>query len=209
MPPPAPEECLVHARSGKYKGGTLVAEDVRELGAHLQRLAYPDGYRPELCARCLHAILHVHSYPVRLQLGDGGGAPVVRIVQYICAHAECGATWRILPLFLARHLWRTWRTVERVVASTPPPTARSAPTIPARTQRRWRQRLASSARQLIVLLAASGAVLLAAIAAAVGLDATRFELVVAHARAAVIAPGARLAALAAWVHRLELGIRLM
>lgn len=34
MTPPAPEECLVQARSGKYKGGTLVAEEVLDLVVH-------------------------------------------------------------------------------------------------------------------------------------------------------------------------------
>lgn len=38
MTPPAPEECLVRARSGKYKGGTLVAEEVIDLVVHERRL---------------------------------------------------------------------------------------------------------------------------------------------------------------------------
>ena len=209
MTPPAPEECLVQARSGKYKGGTLVAEEVLDLVVHERRLTFPDGYRPEACPRCLHAILHVHSYPQRLLLGDGGGVAAVRVVQYVCAHADCGATWRILPLFLARHLWRTWRTVGRVVEPAKTQGPRDAPTIPARTQRRWRERLASAARHLVVLFAASGGLLLTAIAVTVGLAATRTELVAAHAEATEVAPEARLAGIAAIVHRLSRGIRLM
>ena len=209
MAPPAPQECLVHGRTVKYKGGTLLAEDVREVEAHRRRVADPDGYRPEACARCQYAILHVHSYPSRQLFGDGGDVPVVRIVQYICAHSECGATWRILPLFLARHLWRTWRTVGRVVEPLVTPSPRDAPKVPERTRRRWQNRLSSAARQLLVLLATSGGVTFTAIATSVGLDATRGELVAAHARAAAVAPGARLATLAAVVHRLERGIRLM
>ena len=210
MTAPAPEACLVHARTAKYKGGTLIAEDVRDVPTHLRRLADPDGYRFEPCARCLHPVLHVHSYPERLLLADGGGgAPVVRIVVYICAHAACGATWRILPMFLARQLWRTWRTVGRVVEPVETPAPASAPTVPARTQRRWRARFASGARQLVVLLATCGGVVLTAIAVSIGLDATRAELVAAHARAASVAPEARLSTLAAIVHRLERGLRLV
>ena len=221
MVPPAAEECLVQGRVGKYKGGTLIAEEVGELGVHRERVADPDGYRPEVCARCLHGRLHIHSYPERRLLADGGGAPVVRIVQYICADSQCGATWRVVPLFLARHLWRTWRTVERVVRPVETPElaeatdsgrARDGPPVPGRTQRRWRGRFSSAARLLVVLLATSGSAVLAAIAVSTGLGATRGELVAAHAcaaSAATSAPGARLATLAALVHRLERGIRLM
>ena len=209
MAPPAAEACLVQSRTAKYKGGTLIAEDVRDVPTHLRRLADPDGYRQTACARCLHPVVHVHSYAERQLLADGGGVPVVRVVVYICAHAACGATWRVLPLFLARHLWRTWRTVARVVEPAETPAPARAPTVPARTQRRWRARFASAARQLVVLLATCGGVVLTAIAMRVGLDATRAALVVAHARAAAVAPEARLSALAAIVHRLERGLRLM
>ena len=138
--------------------------------------------------------------------------PVVRIVQYICASSDCGATWRILPRFLARHLWRVWVTVERVVEfgeRAGEAAATAAVLIPARTRRRWRARLAASARMLVVLLAASSSAVLEGLATRVGLDATRGELVVAHAELAGPAPGEQLSALAALVHRLERGIRLM
>jgi hypothetical protein len=208
LAPPAAEECLIQSRAAKYKGGTLIAEDVIDLGLHLRRVADPDSYRPDVCARCFCATLHVHSYPERHLLGEVG-APVVRIVQYICAHPDCRATWRILPRFLARHLWRAWGTVERTVAPEDAPPPRDAPAIPARTEHRWRARLASAARTLIVLLATSGSAMLAAIATSAGLDATRAELVDVHARAVDAAPTMRLAMLAALVHRLERGIRLM
>src|SRR4051812_43656196 len=45
-PPPEPEDCLTCSRASRYKGGTLVAEEVLDLAAHLQRIADPDGYRP-------------------------------------------------------------------------------------------------------------------------------------------------------------------
>ena len=133
--------------------------------------------------------------------------PVVRVAQYICAADECSATWRILPMFLARHLWRVWKTVERVTLPDEVPGA--APPVPERTQYRWRARLAATARVLVVLLAASGGFVLESIAAKVGLDASRAELVHAYMEQADVPCGARLAALAALTHRLERGIRLM
>lgn len=135
--------------------------------------------------------------------------PVVRVAQYQCAEAACGATWRILPMFLARHLWRVWKTVERVVlpGAAPPPSA--APPIPKRTRSRWRTRLAAAARVLVVLLAASGGQALESVAAQVGLDASRAELVQGYAEQIDVPRGARLAAVAAVTHQLERGIRLM
>ena len=134
---------------------------------------------------------------------------VVRIIQYVCAAAECGATWRILPMFLARHLWRAWKTVERVVMPAGMPPSAAAPPIPPRTEQRWRTRFAATARMLVVLLAASGGVALEALASSVSLDASRAELTAAHAEVTRAAPAARLAALAELVHRLERGLRLM
>ena len=87
--------------------------------------------------------------------------------------------------------------------------AATAVPIPARTRRRWRARLAASARVLVVLLAVSGGAVLEGLATRVGLDATRGDLVVVHAKLAGLALGERLSALAALVHRLERGIRLM
>ena len=208
LPPPDPEICLVTSRVSRFKGGTLIDDDVRDLETHERRVCDPDGYRPGRCPRCGHDVLHVHCYPERRPRGELGMPAVVRIIQYVCAAAECGATWRILPRFLARHLWRAWKTVERVVM--PADMARSAAApIPARTEQRWRARFAASARMLVVLLAASGGVALEAIASRAGLDASRAELTAAHADVTRVAPAARLAALAALVHRLERGMRLM
>lgn len=203
LPPPDPEICLVTPRVSRFKGGTLIDEDVRDLAAHERRVCDPDGYRPDRCPRCGHRVLHVHCYPDRHPRGEPGMPPAVRIVQYICTASECGATWRVLPMFLARHLWRAWRTVEHVLDGTP------APAVPAATQRRWRSRLASAARVLVVLLAASGGRALETVAARVGLDATRGELVWTHVEVAGVASGERLAAVAALAHRLSRGIRLM
>jgi hypothetical protein len=207
-PPPGPEDCLTRSRASSYKGGTLIAEDVRDLPTHQRRLAHPDGYRPDYCPRCGGRVLHVHDYPRRKPLGELGLPPEIPIVRHICADPACAATWRILPAFLARHLWRTWATIERTVTEQELPEV-PAVRIPEQTAQRWRARLASMAIQLVVLLATSGGVLLEAIAKRVGLDATRSELVDVHARLAEAPRGRRLADLAAVVHRLERGIRLM
>jgi hypothetical protein len=212
LPPPDPESCLITSRVSRHKGGTLLAEDVHDLGVHLRRVSDPDGYRPASCPRCAHGRLHVHCYRERHPRGEASLSPVIRIVQYICASSDCGATWRILPRFLARHLWRAWTTVERVAElDERAGAAAAAPAIPIppRTRRRWRARLAATARVLVVLLAVSGGTVLEGLATRVGLDATRRELVIAHADLADFAAGERLSALAALVHRLERGIRLM
>ena len=134
---------------------------------------------------------------------------VVRVAQYQCAEAMCGATWRILPMFLARHLWRVWKTVERVALSGEAPATTTAPTIPERTLCRWRSRLAAAARVLVVLFAASGGQALEAVATKVGLDASRAELVQGYAQRIEVPHGTRLAAVATMTHQLERGIRLM
>lgn len=209
LPPPEPENCLVTSRVSRFKGGTLIDEGVRDLDAHRRRVCDPDGYRPASCPSCGRRGLHVHCYPERRPRGDPSMPAVVTIVQYICASPDCGATWRILPMFLARHLWRTWATVERAVKPEDTPSPHDAPPIPAQTQRRWHARFAASARVLVVLLAASGGLALEALATKAGLDATRAELVDAHAAIEHVAPASRLSTLAALVHRLERGIRLM
>jgi hypothetical protein len=206
--PPEPEDCLTCSRASRYKGGTLIAEDVRDLPEHRRRLADPDGYRPRRCPRCEWIVLHVHDYPRRKPIGELGMPPEITIVRHICANPACGATWRVLPAFLPRHLWREWRTVERTVSTSSPPKPGAAP-VPEPTVRRWRARLASVARQLVVLLATSGGELLEAIAKRVGLESARSELVDVHAQVVVSPPGRRLADLAALVHRLLRGIRLM
>jgi hypothetical protein len=135
--------------------------------------------------------------------------PVVTVLQFRCAEAECGATWRILPLFLARHVWHAWRTVERVVRPSAALPKATAPPVPAETERRWRARLNSAARVLCVLLAASGGAVLSRVAMSVGLDATRGVLVDAFGQVVGGVAGERLSPLAGLIHRLERGLRLM
>ena len=83
---------------------------------------------------------------------------------------------------------------------------RSRP-VPERTRARWLGRLESSARQLVVLLGTTGTAAVKAVAEAVGLDATRRELVEAYSATCGISPATRFASLAALVDRLERGIR--
>lgn len=209
LPPPEPESCLVHSRASRFKGGTLIDEEVRDLESHERRVCDPDGYRPEACLRCGHTVLHVHSYRERRPRRAVGLPAVVRIVQFLCAREGCGAIWRVLPLFLARHLWWSWRAIERVVRSKGARELTDGAPIPAQTQRRWRARLASSARVLVALLAARGGDELRDLAADVGDSATRTALVDAYADRNCIAEGERLARVATLAHRLERGVRLM
>jgi ribulose kinase len=62
---------------------------------------------------------------------------------------------------------------------------------------------------LVVLFAASGGLVIESVAAQVGLDASRADLVHAYVEQTDVPGGARLAAVAAQTHRLERGIRLM
>src|SRR5262249_11446450 len=154
----------------------LIAECVRDLAAHARYLCDSDKYRPDACPRCGCFVLHVHDYPERRPRDDGEMPAVVTIVRYLCATPDCGATWRILPMFLARHLWRTWATVERAVKPEDTPSRADAPVTPEPTRRRWTARLAASARILLLLFAISGGPV-EALAASVDVDATRGAIV--------------------------------
>ena len=206
LPPPPAEICLETSRKSRYLGGTLIAEWVRTLAEHLQALANPDKCRPECCPRC-GSRLHVHSRPERHPKGDPSLPVVLPVLQFRCSALTCWATWRVLPFFLARHLWHAWKPVER--AALPEKIAGPAMPIAERTRQRWKARLGCSARTLVVLLAMGGSAALEAIAKEVGLLRTRGDLVAAFARAAAVAPSERLASVGALVHRLERGIRLM
>lgn len=227
LPPPQPESCLTTSRASRYKGGTIIAEDVWTPDEHARRMRSPDGYRPKECGRCGHDRLHVHDYLERRPLGLAMLA-ALRIVRFICANPSCKATWRILPAFLARHLWWVWRQVEGASTSpapTPPaepatvsvaapyaPLPSQAPPprpVPMRTRDRWLGRLKSSARQLVVLLATTGTTAVKAIAESVDLDATRLDLVEAYGDFCRVTSGTRFASLAALVERLERGLRLV
>lgn len=118
LPPPPAEGILDGSRASRYKGGTLIAEEVCDVHEHLLRLADPDTYRPSCCARCGHDKVHVHDRVQRHPRGDPSLPPAIEVLVYCCASQTCGATWRILPRFLARQLWYTWRAVESLVKPT-------------------------------------------------------------------------------------------
>lgn len=206
LPPPEPEACLLRPCPSSQKGGTLLAEEVTEVCAHQRRLCDPDGYRPKRCPRCGHQVLHIHGYRERLVPGEDERR-VVRIVIHRCAELACRATWRILPMFLARRLWRTWQTVEGEVLEEEAVPARAK--VPGRTVRRWKARLGSSARQAVQVLATAGSALYAQVAQGVGLMGTRQELVQKLAEKQGTAVGSRLQAVAALLHRLCPGVRLI
>jgi hypothetical protein len=119
----------------------------------------------------------------------------------------CDAIWRIIPRFLARHRWRTWEVVELQTVSAPPPHDQAK--VPKRTVRRWLARLRSAARTVVQSLAAVAEATATRVIQAVGLDGARKELVRAYADATGSARGRHLADLAALVHRLAPGLRLM
>jgi hypothetical protein len=203
--PPPPPECLERPYPSSQKGGTLIVEDVVEPAEHARRLCDPDGYRPARCGRCGGDRLHVHDYRERVLRAETA-EPVVRIVRHRCA--SCSAVWRILPLFVARCLWRSWAVVER--ATEPAPTrSHSAPAVPPRTVRRWMQRLAAAALMAAQVLATSGEAAVCAVAEATGLAGTRAALVAAFVEHLQPAHGRRLADLAALLHRLVPGSRLV
>jgi hypothetical protein len=174
----------------------LIVEDVNDLETHERRRCDPDGYRPAACPRCGYDKLHLHDYPERKVLA-------ITLVRYLCP--KCEATWRMLPMFVARMLWRSWPVVEAKTLGSGP----AAPTVPKRTVRRWRARLAAAAEWLVGVLRERGDGVLAALAAAVGDAATRLQLVAAYAKAMGAQDGQRLARLATTIHLLAPGVRLM
>ena len=229
LPPPDPPTCLVerYAQCPEQRGGTLIAEDVRDRVTHARRVCSPDGYRPSRCPRCGHDRMHVHDYVERKALGDVTAPPVL-VVRYRCAHPDCLALWRVLPAFVPRHLWYAWPAVQDAgvfprdapprspspsPSPSPPQSSRSAPRHqPSReTRDRWRSRLGSSARLLVEILATLTTPVITALLATLAhpLDATRAELTRAYARTFGVAPREHLSALAGHIHRLEPGARLM
>ena len=141
--------------------------------------------------------MHLHDYRRRNLLASAE-EPVTQIIRFQCANKKCEATWQALPLFIARHLWRAWEVVEAAVRDG---TRKHWPKVSARTVRRWKSRLRSTARMAVQVMATSGWQALAALASEVGLETTRWALAEAFQR-----PFSRLAAL---LHRLRPGVRLM
>jgi hypothetical protein len=193
--PPTPY--LDHPRprkiDDKYKGGTLIATDIRTLAEHEAALANPDLARPRDCGACDSQTLHVHDRRTRKL--EGRGSESIEILIFRCA--RCRAIWRVLPAFLARHLWRTWRAVGEALDE-----ARTRGSTPKRTRQRWQRRLRERAMMLVVVLGQLGPTRSQAIA----------ELGHEHARSDVIEAFGGvglLARLAALVDHLVPGVRVM
>jgi hypothetical protein len=204
LPPPPNVDCLEQPYLSSQKGGTLIAEDVFDLETHLTRLCDPDGYRPQYCHNCAHQVLHVHDYRDRVLVSDPD-SPTIRVVRYLCV--GCRATWRILPGFIARHLWRSWRVVEANCIEEKPPL--SWPKVPERTRRRWKARLRTASNLLVKTLLTSGAAPFVSLANSLDQDTTREQVVSSYAAMFRLPIGQHLAALAALIHRLAPGGRVM
>ena len=198
--------CLVRMRSPRQQGGTIIAEEVTDHAAHERRISNPDSYRPPFCPGCRGPRLHVHDYRERT-LRAQPGKPTITIIRLICV--ACDAIWQILPLFLARHLWRTWAVVRQALMPVPRTPCSGEgqrwPMVPPRTVRRWRQRWLRPALALTQILACSGPAW-AALAIRLPLDATCAGLV---AEFAAGHRGEPLAGLAALIYRLQPRVRLM
>jgi len=209
LPPPDPEACLVRLRRSTQKGGTLIAEDVTDWATHERRICDPDGYRPPWCPTCGGRDLHVHDYRERVLRAEPE-TPVATIVRHACV--TCQAIWQVLPALIARHLWRTWRTVAHTLV----PDAAEAPTdpprwpkVPPRTTRRWHARWQRPAHALIQTLTSSGAAAWARLASLLPAGATCRDVVLAYARQHGARVGLAVTALAALIYRLQPRIRLM
>lgn len=194
--PPSP--CLDRPSPSSSKGGTVIARHITTLREQRQALAEPDLVRPEDCWTCGIGALHVHERRERTLRGHHGAA-TIGVLIFRCAQPGCRAVWRVLPAFLARHLWRAWSTVAE--ALTPETEARSS--VPARTRDRWRTRLRERAAVLIAVLGGSGQRSVVERAAALGSGAVRREVIDAFGGLA------RVAMLAAQVHHLVRGVRVM
>jgi hypothetical protein len=197
LAPPAADSCLVRSYSSRgQRGGTLIEERVADVATHEEWLVHPERYRPTRCGgpECGGDRLHLHDRRERHPRGRGDGPATVTILVFICM--ACSATWRVLPLFLARWLRYPWEVMERQTTGTP----RAGDKVPERTAQRWRARLRQTARVPVQVLAVAGGAL-HAVVRRVGLEATRAEL--------VAAVGLSFAALAELLHRLAPGVRLM
>jgi hypothetical protein len=186
-------------RPSSSRGGTLIATEIEDLQAQQEVLAQPDRVRPHGgCPTCGTGRLHVHSRRERKLYGHVGVASVYVLV-FRCARAGCRALWRVLPKFLARHLWRAWSTVADALEPNPS----SSSSVPPKTRRRWRARLRERAAVLVAVLATRGDDTLARRAASLGSGALRREVLAAFGGLS------QLPMLAALVHRLVRGVRVM
>lgn len=206
--PPAAEPCLSRPYSATgQKGGTVVRPEVGSREEH-ERWLDEGRYRPAVCPspRCGSTRLHAHGWRSRYLLGElvpsePSLGEVALIAVFRCA--DCDATWRVLPAFIARWLHRSWRVVREAVAPHAPP----GHLAPQRTRQRWAARLLQAALAPVQLLALSLDAQLRSLAQQAGLEASREQLIAAYAaRAPEHCP---FSALAELLHRMHPGIRLL
>ena len=205
LPPPQAEVCLTRSYVSRgVKGGTVIAEDVLDREGHWEALLDPDTYRAYIggCRNCGWETVHALCFRSRrLRPAEPGRLVEAHDIRlYRCPKEGCGAVYTVLPAFIARHLWRDWQTVEDV--------GRGKREAPRSTRRRWCGRLASSARQLVQLFRAAlyGS---ASWLRALGEDFTRAGFIHAIEVSGGISLRNVFAPIAAWIHRLEPGVRLM
>lgn len=160
------------------------------LDEHVAALANPDLARPHECAACRCPVLHVHDRRPRKL--DGRGSATTEVLVFRCA--RCRVVWRVLPVWLARHLWRTWVAVGEALDE-----ARSRSKLPERTRQRWQERLRELAAMLVVVLGQLGPARARAVVA--------LELLAS--RGDVLEAFGGLAGLAALVDHLMPGVRVM
>jgi hypothetical protein len=204
LPPPQAEDCLNRPYASSQKGGTLIAVEVTDLESHQRRICSPDGYRPGACPKCECAVLHVHDYRSRVLLADPA-ARAVTVVRYLCV--GCGATWRILPGFVARYLRRSWQVV--AVAAMGAPSSVSQPPVPERTRRRWQARLRSGACLAVLCVLLGALAQLGRVLRRAGRQVTRQAVVQTYAAVMSLSVESSLVWLASLVHLDSKGVRVM
>lgn len=228
LAPQQPAACLIQSRKSTCKGGTVIAGGVWSLAEHRKLVAgAAGGYRQCMhgCPTCGGLGLHVHDYRERKVLAAMMRV-VVTVVRFVCVDPRCRATWQVLPAFLARHLWWTWRTVEQETAEALPSVGEqreqtSLPEMTAsdgtrtqrvaspQTRRRWLARLRASPAQLVQLMKRRGGTVMASVVRSLQDASCRGELVERFAQRMGIGSGRRYAVVAALVDDLERGVRLM
>ena len=152
--------------------------------------------------------MHSHGFRFRVTRGDPK-SPEEKVCRYKCP--GCGAVWTILPAFLARHLPRSWRTVQAALVQDGvlEGTGKECRVdMPKSTRRRWAARLRSSARVLLQVMAGIGAEV-GSVLRKLSEECSRLELVEELTRQGLLRAGHKLAELAAWLHRAVMGVRLM
>jgi hypothetical protein len=176
-----------------YRGGTVIATNIVTLEEHDAALANADLIRPRDCGACDSRVLHIHDRRARKL--DGRGSESIEILIFRCA--KCRAVWRVLPVFLARHLWRTWKAIGDALDE-----ARTRRSTPVRTRQRWLKRLRERATKLVVVLGQLGPARSEAIAQ-LGHDHMRRDVIAAFGGVALLAK------LAALVDHHVPGVRVM